>query len=344
MKILSEQISQNILEYKKKIIDNENINLFKNKILKKFHEKKKVYFEDTDENELVLIQKLFDDIKSIKQTLIESSRDIKSIFNHSLQFLKDEKGNKIEINFELIHLEQLNEKIFQDNFIKCLIFFLNKKHKPIINDFKLFYDIKIDTSLLEKKEKKKFEKIIEYNILRVKEEKKKLLLEKKTELAEIKLNNDKNSFNLNTIKGENYIISNDSILKDVNIINNEKNKKKKKPNNIIIMNDGKEKDVKDLDNEQLYQYIQNDDKKPKSKKKKNKKVKNQKEKEKIEEEENEKENENESEKLTEEDKEINSIKLNILNNSCNKFSIRKIRPVFSKDWMNKIQFFVNNVH
>ncbi len=40
------------------------------------------------------------------------------------------------------------------------------------------------------------------------------------------------------------------------------------------MKDGKEKDVKDLDNEQLYQYIQNDDIKPKSKKKKNKKIKN----------------------------------------------------------------------
>ena len=110
------------------------------------------------------------------------------------------------------------------------------------------------------------------------------------------------------------------------------------------MNDGKEKDVKDLDNEQLYQYIQNDDKKPKSKKKKNKKVKNQKEKEKIEEEENEKENENESEKLTEEDKEINLIKRNILNNSCNKYSIRKIRPTLSKEWVNKIQFFVNNIN
>ena len=85
------------------------------------------------------------------------------------------------------------------------------------------------------------ENIIENNILRVKEEKKKLLNRKKKELTGIKLNNDTNSFNLNSITGENYIISNDIILKDGNVLNNEKNKKKKKPNSIIIMKDGKEK-------------------------------------------------------------------------------------------------------
>ena len=302
-------------------------------------DKTKYNYEDKDGKEFVLIEKIFDDLKLVKQTLIKSSRDIKSIFNYSLQFLKDEKGNKIEINFEIIYLEQFNEKILLDKFMKCLNLFIKNKQKPIFNNFVAFYkEIEIDPSLLVIKEKKKFDKFIENNILRVKEEKKKLLNEK--ELKGIKIKNDKNSFSLNTIKGENYIIPNDIILKDVNVLNNDKNKKKKKPNNIIIMKDGKEKDVKDLDNEQLYQYIQNDDIKPKSKKKKNKKIKNQKEKEKIKEE----EKENESEKLSEEDKEINSIKLNLLNNSCNKYSIRKIRPVFSKDWMNKIQFFVNNVH
>jgi hypothetical protein len=91
--------------------------------------------------------------------------------------------------------------------MKYLFLFLNNNQKPLFNNFKNFYsDIEIDSSLLEKKEKKKFDKIIENNILRVKEEKKKLLNRKKKELTGIKLNNDTNSFNLNSITGENYII------------------------------------------------------------------------------------------------------------------------------------------
>ncbi len=184
LKVLSQQIVENILQYKKKEIEINTTENFRNKIKKEILKNKnedKIIFKENkeiinDEKDIKIIEKIFEDLKSIKQTLIKSSRDIKSIFNYSLQFLKDEKGNKIEINFEIIYLEQFNEKILLDKFMKYLFLFLNNNQKPLFNNFKNFYsDIESDSSLLEKKEKKKFDKIIENNILRVKEEKKKII-------------------------------------------------------------------------------------------------------------------------------------------------------------------------
>ncbi len=338
LKVLSQQIVENILQYKKKEIEINTTENFRNKIKKEILKNKnedKIIFKENkeiinDEKDIKIIEKIFEDLKSIKQTLINSSKDIKIIFNDSLQFLKDEKGKKVEINFEIIHKEQFKEKIINDDFIKFLFLIIINSKNPKLDYLKQLYkDIEIESSFLNE-EKKKFDTLINYNIFKINEKKKKI--SNKKDIQIIINNQNKKTSNLNTITNENYKIlskSNEIILKEEDLSKKNKINKKKKKN---IIKTGKEKDIKEFNFEQLYQYIQTDDDKfIKSKKKKNKKNKNQ------------NQIEGNLNINSEEEKEINLIKQNLLNNSCNKYSIRKIKPNLNKEWLNKIKFISNNI-
>ena len=138
LKVLSEKITEIIFEYKKTILNNKYVlNLsVTNELnkLKKLKEKEEnsekknnenfnlilphllnEIKENNEEEEIIIIRKILEDLILIKENLIESTNDLNKIFNYSFQFLKDEKGNKIKINLELIQIEQFRQ-ILSDNF------------------------------------------------------------------------------------------------------------------------------------------------------------------------------------------------------------------------------------
>jgi hypothetical protein len=163
LKVLSQQIVENILQYKKKEIEINTTENFRNKIKKEILKNKnedKIIFKENkeiinDEKDIKIIEKIFEDLKSIKQTLINSSKDIKIIFNDSLQFLIDEKGKKVEINFEIIHKEQFKEKIINDDFIKFLFLIIINSKNPKLDYLKQLYkDIENESSFLNEEKKK----------------------------------------------------------------------------------------------------------------------------------------------------------------------------------------------
>ena len=256
LKVLSQQIVENILQYKKKEIEINTTENFRNKIKKEILKNKnedKIIFKENkeiinEEKDIKIIEKIFEDLKSIKQTLINSSKDIKIIFNDSLKFLKDEKGKKVEIDFEIIHKEQFKEKIINDDFIKFLFLIIINSKNPKLDYLKQLYkDIENESSFLNE-EKKKFDTLINYNIFKINEKKKKI--SNKKDIQIIINNQNKKTLNLNTISNENYKIlskSNEVILKEEDLSKKNKiNKKKKK-----IIKTGKEKDIKEFNFEKL---------------------------------------------------------------------------------------------
>lgn len=64
------------------------------------------------------------DLKCIKQSLIESSKDIERIFKHPLSFLKD-NNQIIKFQFENIHIEEFSKIILNDGFISLLLLQIN---------------------------------------------------------------------------------------------------------------------------------------------------------------------------------------------------------------------------
>ena len=149
LKVLSEKIPEIIFEYKKTILNNKYVlNLsVTNELnkLKKLKEKEEIsekknnenfnlilphllneIKENNEEEEIIIIRKILEDLILIKENLIESTNDLNKIFNYSFQFLKDEKGNKIKINLELIQIEQFRQ-ILSDNFFSVLFILISKK-------------------------------------------------------------------------------------------------------------------------------------------------------------------------------------------------------------------------
>ena len=87
------------------------------------------------------------------------------------------------------------------------------------------------------------------------------------------------------------------------------------------------KEERDLD--EWVNYIGVDDEKKKRRKKKKNKNKKREEK-------NENNNNNDYQKGNGDDMEIQMIKKSFIENSCNKYSIRKIRPNINQEWINNI--------
>ena len=206
--------------------------------------------------------------------------------------------------------------------------------------------------LIQLNETNKFIEAIENRINKEKEEERKLVFEVQKILnsGEIMSINDNsyNNCNVDTINKDSYIITsnNNVIVKKENsvkfietnkrkeIVNNSNsitinNSNNINSNNINIQkqnnsfNDIKGKEYYDL--EQWVNYIENDDKNKKSKKKKHKKSKNKNN-------ENNKSLNKENESI---ENEIELIKISLLNNSCNKYSIRKLKPNISENWLKK---------
>lgn len=345
LKVLSEKIQDIIFDYKKKILNDKNIiNLVNNLEIDKKEKLKintnlKLPFEFNEINEnyndydLGVIQIIINSFIIIKQTLIDSTKDLNAIFNFSFQFLKDKNGNKININLELYQKEQFNNIILDETVLSLINKVKNLKNLETLNEC-------INPALGESN---KFIEIIEYNINKRKEEEKKLVVEVETRmnLGEIVSINDNTYNNLNnngtkenTLNSDNIILRREKIvskfienIKRKEIINNNNhnylNKTFSTQKINYNSNDTKGKDNYDLD--QWISYIEDDDNKKKSKKKKNKKSKNK----------NKENNFSQNNEITEDDKEINLIKKSLLDNSCNKYSIRKLKPNISQDWIKK---------
>ena len=207
--------------------------------------------------------------------------------------------------------------------------------------------------LIQLNETNKFIEAIDNKINKEKEEERKLVFEvqKNMNSGEIISINDNlcNNCNVDTINKDSYIItSNNNLIvkkekngskklietfncKRKEIVNNNNNSNNINNNNINIsiqkqnnsFNDMKGKDNYDL--EQWVNYIENDDKNKKSKKKKHKKSKNK----------NNEINKSLNKENESIENEIELIKISLLNNSCNKYSIRKLKPKISENWLMK---------
>ena len=383
LKVLSEKIPEIIFEYKKTILNNKYVlNLsVTNELnkLKKLKEKEEIsekknnenfnlilphllneIKENNEEEEIIIIRKILEDLILIKENLIESTNDLNKIFNYSFQFLKDEKGNKIKINLELIQIEQFRQ-ILSDNFFSVLFILISKK--KITELKKLIREIQDNPLNCSKEETMKFIYLIENNISKKREKEKKLVneFEQKMNNGEIisineNLSNNHNIDNINKdkiikpniiVKEENVKffenkINNNNIF-NKNILNNNilnKNILISNNNNLHIQN--KNNNLKEnYDIDQWVNYIEDDDKKKKSKKKKHKKCKNKNINNNNNDNNNNKNNiinnNNDNNEINEEEKEIEIIKNSLLKNSCYKYSIRKLRPNISQEWIEKIK-------
>ena len=383
LKVLSEKIPEIIFEYKKTILNNKYVlNLsVTNELnkLKKLKEKEEnsekknnenfnlilphllnEIKENNEEEEIIIIRKILEDLILIKENLIESTNDLNKIFNYSFQFLKDEKGNKIKINLELIQIEQFRQ-ILSDNFFSVLFILISKK--KITELKKLIREIQDNPLNCSKEETMKFIYLIENNINKKREKEKKLVneFEQKMNNGEIisineNLSNNHNIDNINKdkiikpniiVKEENVKffenkINNNNIF-NKNILNNNilnKNILISNNNNLHIQN--KNNNLKEnYDIDQWVNYIEDDDKKKKSKKKKHKKCKNKNINNNNNDNNNNKNNiinnNNDNNEINEEEKEIEIIKNSLLKNSCYKYYIRKLRPNISQKKIKKIK-------
>ena len=318
------------------------------------------------------------DLKCIKQSLIESSKDIERIFKHPLSFLKD-NNQIVKFQFENIHIEEFSKIILNDGFISLLLLQIKNiaqknlkgtssvlhyiEDNPLspsnestkINDFitqkiNALYlprvskrlnllsdendkDLLFPDNVNKSKNipKAQIEKIMKTTNTGVNEEEK-----NETKKLENSTANNITTINNNTKISNNITTSKVSKGVPINKPVTTKNTAKKSKNN------SSSNDTKELDIDQLVSYIlQNENKNgKKTKKKKNKKNKNNSdnnsmnagtitENQNLSVEKNEIEDE-------QRDKEIEIAKKSIKDDSCNKYTIRKIHPHLSQDWLNSI--------
>ena len=268
--------------------------------------------------------------------------------------------------------------LLSDDFFLFLFIFISQSKNKNVQLKNLYREISNDP-LIQLNETNKFIEAIENKINKEKEEERKLVFEvqKKMNSGEIISINDNlcNNYNIDTINNDRYIITstNNLIVKKGNVSKILENIKKKEiiNNNITINNNDNNENNKNNDNnnndnnnndnsncnnnnniniqkqnnnfneikgkdnydlEQWVNYIENDDKNKTNKKKKHKKSKN-------------KNKNNENNSLNKEnelfEKEIELIKISLLNNSCNKYSIRKLKPKLSENWL--IKYNNNNI-
>lgn len=219
-------------------------------------------------------------LKNVKRILIDSSDELERIFKYPLSFLIPENNSNEEIEINF-------KSIHQEEFKKYIL------KDPFIN--LLIEHIK--TKLVDSNNKNLRETI---------------------DFIE--------SFNMTISEDKNFSgflldkISFAQIQKEFDEFTERKFRQIEKKVKIQTLKKNKEKqEMKDLDIDQLVNYISENGNTKKSKKKKSKNK-------------NKKNN-----NTTKEDEEIERVKESFKRDSCNRYLIRKITPLISQDWLNKYQ-------
>ena len=252
------------------------------------------------------IREMLIELRENIYAVLESSYDIQKIFIPIVQHLVDETC--MNFNFEEIHREEFSKAVAKDEFLKIIFLQIisNSKNQSYEELFDILTEIE-DILKVSNKEMTRFRKFID------------LVLEK------MNLNINTNSVTNNLSKEcQHFNLIHNTINHTCNCNHQETFPTKINPNNINLKKD-KFKDIDDL-----IDYI-NKEEEEEVKPKKNKKKNNKKDK---------KQNANisnnipiDKEKM---EKEIEEFKVNIKNESINAYSIRKIRPKFSRKWLNNL--------
>ena len=262
-----------------------------------------------------IIQLLYN-LKCIKHCLIVSSRDIEKIFSYPLSFLKlNEKV--VKFSFEYIQIEEYSRAILNDEVISRILLQIKTIDKTNL----ILKDIDNDP-LSPSNETARLIEFIDQRIqiLELYQETKntKQLIEE-LENSLLKGNKDNiidKSTPLDNVTKTSNVSQNTNQILTQNPFTIQSNTKPQKKNKRTS-----EQKAKELDIDQLVNYIlQEDENKGKKNKKKKNKLKT-----------------NNKEDIQDEiDKEIETVKESFKNNSCNKYLVRKIQPCISQDWINTI--------
>jgi predicted Zn-ribbon and HTH transcriptional regulator len=328
LNILAEKLPYFVLNFMSKILNDEKRKKFQQKILNEFNKysdnldsynlNSEVFntidnailsnFSDLqfpldknnclDENELEIAEKILEDLLKIKKILINSGKEIENTFNNCLYIITDDEIKNID--FKMIHLELFSEKILSSKFISgLLILILKNEDKQLKNLKNLVKEIcNFPCGICEFKNfKMQIEKYFKLKQLLYNKEG----TGKLKEIFCIDENIDCNTF---------------EHINDNLYIQNNENKNKKE-----------ERDIDEWVN-----YIGLDDEKKKRRKKKKNKNKSNKENRDI-----NNNNENFNESQNDFYDEIELIKKSLTEDSCNKYSIRKIKPKLNQDWINQIK-------
>jgi hypothetical protein len=263
------------------------------------------------------IREMLIELRENIYAVLESSYDIQKIFVPIVQHLIDESSYKF--NFEEIHREEFARAVSKDEFLKIIFLQIksNSKNPSYEELFEILTEIE-DLLSVTDREMTRFKGFIE------------LALEKINLINNGTLPNCECNHNLS----HNYLSkkycnhnsnkNNQNGQNVQNCQNGVRNKSLTGQNNL-----SKKDKFKDIDD--LLDYINKDDEEEEQKPKKNKKKNNKGKEKKLVSSSNVLTNlVVDKEKL---EKEIEEFKLNIKDNSINAFSIRKIKPHISRDWL-----------
>ena len=144
LKVLTDKIKNAIIVYKEKILDIKEISI----IYKKYLNSQKTFDEICKESNVVRHYGGYDTLrlpeidmegrnpgnillymlKNVKRILIDSSDELERIFKYPLSFLIPENNTEeIEINFKSIHQEEFRKYVLKDPFINLLIEHIKSK-------------------------------------------------------------------------------------------------------------------------------------------------------------------------------------------------------------------------
>lgn len=282
--------------------------------------------EQSDEgNRKNIITNFLNDLYYIKQALVSSSEAIQKIFSHSLSFLLQGE-DKVNFDFSQIHIEEFNHIILDDNFITLLLMEIKKRKLEGILTMLHFIE---DNPLSPSKESTRFKEAVEIQIKIVGlSRRRKKVFESLAESKENKKND------IYVTKKSNYGFEALSLkeTKEIDTIINDKSESVKPTAVKKAKKSSGNSEIKELDIDQLVDFITKNEngKSKKNKKKKNKKKGN---------------SDNATETISqnksndeddEKDKEIEIVKEIIKKESFNKYTIRKIQPHISQDWINSL--------
>lgn len=352
LQILSKKISEVIHGYKSMIFQKSEIKRMRQCYLKMVEDKMPSIIPESESDDYLSIGKalvlpsyvieqseegnrkniitnFLNDLYYIKQALISSSEEIQKIFSHSLSFLLQGE-DKVNFDFAKIHIEEFNHIILDDNFITLLLLEIKKRQLEGILTMLHFIE---DNPLSPSKESTRFKEAvgIQIKIVRLSRRRKKVF-ESLAESKESK-KNEKSAVIEYVSKNSNFGFEALSLkeTREIDTIINDKSDKVKPTVKKTKKNSGNS-EIKELDIDQLVDFITRNEnsKSKKSKKKKNKKKGNS-------DNTTETSSHNKSNEDDDEiDKEIEIVKQTIKKESFNKYTIRKIQPHISQDWINSI--------
>ncbi len=244
-------------------------------------------------------------------SVLESSDKIQNLFDPLITHLYEE--TEIKLNFEEIHREELSKAVAKDEFLK--IIFLQIKSNSSSEHYKELNEILLDIEEVLKlcgdKEMTKMRNLIS------------IYLDKVNNSVNRKISN-KDNFSLVNSKSEPLCSCKHKEISPC------QDKISEVTTNLTFQKTPKKEVYKTVD--ELINYINKEDEEDLIKPKKTKKKQNKKEKKPL----KDQILLCDIEKVEKLEKEIQEFKIFIKNNSINAINVKKIKPVFSREWLNQI--------